>query len=92
MGLEEVPSFFHSGLSQSVESNLLADQGHATCFHLDSAVPMNVRYIMAVAEIPEGFDRVETMSMGLDNSAVLLRSASGTEVSVRLDLTFLQSD
>ena len=92
MGLEEVTSFFHYGLSQSAESNLLADQGHATCSHLDSTVPMDVRYIMAVAEIPEDFDCVETITMGLDESEVLLRSASGTEVSVRLDLTFLQSD
>ena len=92
MGLEEVNLFFHYGLSQSVESNLLADQGHATCFHLDSGVPMDVRYIMAIAQIPEGFDRVETMSIGFDKSAVLLRSASGTEASVRLDLTLLQSD
>ena len=91
MGLEEVTSFFHYGLLQSVESNFLADQGHETYFHLDPAVPMDVRYIMAVAEIPEDFDCVETISMGLDGGTVLLRSTSGTEVSVRLDLTFLQS-
>ena len=91
MGLEEVTSFFHYGLVQSVESNMLSDQGHATCFNLDSAVPMDVRYIMAVAEIPEDFDCVETIIMGLDESAVLLRSMSGKEVSVRLDLAFLQS-
>ena len=92
MGLEEVTSFFHYGLLQSVESNSLSDQGHATCFHLDRAVPMDVRYIMAVAEIPKDFDCVETINMGLDRSEVLLRSASGTEVSARVDLTFLQSD
>lgn len=91
MGLEEVTSFFHYGLLQSAESNSLADQGYATCFHLDITVPMDVRYIMAVAEIPEDFDCVETISMGLEDGAVLLRSASGTEVSVRLNLTFLQS-
>ncbi len=91
MGLEEVTSFFHYGLLQSVESNFLADQGHATCFHLDIAAPMDVRYIMAVAEIPEDFDRVETISTGLDEGAVLLKSTNGTELSVRLDLTFLQS-
>ena len=76
MGLKEVTSFFHYGLSQSVESNLLADQGQATCFHLDSSVPMDLRYIVAVAEIPQGFDCVEKISMGLGESAVQLRSTS----------------
>ena len=52
---------------------------------------MDVRYIMAVAEIPEDFDCVETIIRGLDESVVLLRSRSGKEVSVRLDLAFLQS-
>ena len=92
MGLEEVTSFFHYGLLQSVENNSLADRGHATCFHLDSSVPLDVRYITAVAEIPKDFDGVETISMGLDKGAVLLRSANGTEVSVRLDLKYLQSE
>ena len=91
MGLEEVTSFFHYGLAQSAESNPLENRGIATCLHLNAAEPLDVRYIMAVAEIPEGFDQVKEIEAGADRQEVILRSVSKIEVNAALDVSFLQT-
>lgn len=91
MGLEEVTSYFHYGLAPSARSNSLEQNGYATCLHLDAERPLDVRYIMAVAEIPDGFERLQSIEPSEDNKKVVLKAASGHEVTTSLDLTFLQT-
>jgi hypothetical protein len=45
-------------LAESAGRNPLAAKGIPTCLHLNPQTPTVVNYIMAVARIPAGFDRV----------------------------------
>jgi hypothetical protein len=87
MGLEEVTANFHYGLAESVRPNPLSRRGITTCVRLVARRPLVVNYIMAVAEIPRGFDRVLAIEEG--TNSVLLRSASGRSVEAPLDIDFL---
>jgi hypothetical protein len=90
LGLEEVTAYFHSGLAESARINPLSAMGHATsvCLHPDR--PLVVCYIMAVAGIPPGFDRVSAIEMdAAGKEGVTLRAASGKTVGVALDTGFL---
>ena len=90
MGLEEVTANFHYGLGPSAGDNPLRDLGIATCLELDEGTSLDVRYIMAVAEIPHGFDRVRSIKAQEPGSGVLLKSASGMEAPVPVDVSFLR--
>jgi hypothetical protein len=102
MGLEEVTAYFHFGLAESAGRNPLAAKGIPTCLHLNPQTPTVVNYIMAVARIPAGFDRVTdiradarprghvaTGTWFTRADAVTLRAASGQKVRVALDISFL---
>jgi hypothetical protein len=88
MGLEEVTSYFHFGLAESAKRNPLSARGYPTCHRLDPDHPLAVNYIMAVATIPRGFDRVKTIRAD-SNRGVILTSTGGKTVKVPLDLGFL---
>jgi hypothetical protein len=88
IGLEEVTSYFHEGLAESVRPNSLSRRGIPTSLRLRPDQPTVVDYIMAVAEIPAGFDEVRTIRPG--GSGVVLTSASGRKVQAPLCLDFLQ--
>lgn len=87
LGLEEVTSYFHQGLAESAVENPLSKRGIPTSLMLSPTQPLVVNYIMAMAGIPSGFDRVKTISLEQD-SAILL-SDSGKSVSVPLQHDFL---
>jgi hypothetical protein len=89
MGLEDVTSYFHCGLAESAQDNALTARGYPTCVQLDPQRPFVVNYIMAVAPIPAGFDRVATIEAGPGQDAVTLRAAGGATANVPLDLRFL---
>jgi hypothetical protein len=89
MGLEEITAFFHRGVADSCTPNDLSRQGIATCAELDPAKPLVVNYIMAVAAIPDGFDRVVEITANETKDSVTLRSASGQSVTAALDVAFL---
>jgi hypothetical protein len=89
MGLEEVTSHFHEGLAESARKNPLSEKGIPTCLHLDPRRPTVINYIMAVAEIPSGFNRVASLIASDEGREVTLRSASGQRVKVPLDTGFL---
>jgi hypothetical protein len=89
LGLEEVTSYFHYGLAESVKKNPLATAGHATSLTLDPNQPLTVNYIMAVAPISKGFDRVAEILPAADGQSVQLVSQSGRKVRVPIDLNFL---
>ena len=84
-------SYFHYGLRPSAGGNPLRDRGCATCLELDEGTPLDVRYITAVAEIPRGCDRVQSIeALEPGSCGVLLKSASGIEAPVPVDVSFLR--
>jgi hypothetical protein len=89
MGLEEVTAYFHYGLTESVARNPLTAKGVPTCHRLQRNRPLVVNYIMAVAAIPAGFDRVAALEPESNRQSVRLTSASGKSVSAPLALEFL---
>jgi hypothetical protein len=87
LGLEEVTANFHYGLKESVAPNPLSKRGIATSIRLDPRRPLVVNYVMCVAEIPRGFDRVAEVQP--EGDGVRLSAASGKSVRVPLDVGFL---
>lgn len=89
MGLEEVTANFHYGLNESAApDNPIAQRGYPTRIDLDPERPTVVNYVMGVAPIAEGFDRVEQIEPA--GRGVALRSVSGQVVEVPLDFAFLE--
>jgi hypothetical protein len=89
LGLEEVTANFHYGLAESAAAdNPIARRGFPTAIDLDPKRPTVVNYIMAVASIAEGFDRVEQIER--IGRGVALRSASGQVVEVPMEIAFLE--
>ncbi|MDD5198296.1 MAG: hypothetical protein PHC88_00705 [Terrimicrobiaceae bacterium] len=91
IGLEEVVANFHYGLAESARANPLTRAGTPTCVRLDPQRPFAVNYIMAMAEIPRGFDIVKTIHSSADGKSVRLASKSGKSVSVAVDTSFLST-
>jgi len=89
MGLEEVTAYFHYGLAESARANPLSAKGFPTCARLSPKRPLPVNYIMAVALLPAGFDRVAAITASAANDAVTLSAASGKKVTLALDVGFL---
>lgn len=90
LGLEEVTSYFHYGLAESVQINPLSSLGHATSLLLHPDRPLIVNYIMAVTPVPAGFDRVVSIEVIPDDAeGVRLTCAAGKTVDVPLNLEFL---
>ena len=90
MGLEEVTSYFHSGLAESARTNPISKKGFPTCLVLNARKPLAIPYIMGVARIPAGFDRVASIRASQGNQAIVLESASGRQAKSAVDLDFLQ--
>jgi hypothetical protein len=91
MGLEEVTSYFHLGLAESVGKNHVSEKGYPTHLLLNAKEPLMVRYIMSVAEAPSGFDRVVSIQSIRGNQAIVLQSANGKKVQVPANLSFLEA-
>ena len=91
LGIEDVTSYFHYGLAESVAANPLTTDGRSTTHVLDANHPLAVNYIMAVAPIPPQFDRVAKILPAADGKSVQLVSRSKQRVRVPLDLQFLSS-
>ncbi len=91
MGLEEVTSYFHLGLAESARKNPISVRGLPTCLTLDARKPLVVPYIMGVAKIPAGFDRVTAIRAVRGNRAIRLESDSGKKAEAAVELGFLQT-
>jgi hypothetical protein len=87
LGLEDVTSYFHYGLAESARANPVSQRGYPTSVTLNPKSPLPVSYIMAVAAIPRGFDRVK--SIVPERGSVRLLSTSGLSVTAPLDVSFL---
>jgi hypothetical protein len=91
MGLEEVTSYFHLGLAESARKNPISAMGYPTCVTVNSRKPLVVPYIMGVAGISAGFDRVVSVKAVPGDRAICLESASGKQAKAAVDVTFLQA-
>lgn len=91
LGLEEVTSYFHYGLAESARRNPVSAAGGATVVMLSPSRPLVVNYIMAVAPIPRGFDRVRSLTPSADRRRVRLVAHSGRAIEATLDVNFLHS-
>ena len=91
MGLEEVCSYFHPGLAESVRKNPVSARGFSTCVALNPGKPLVVPYIMGVAGIPAGFDRVVSIQATSGKRVVILKSASGRRVEAAVDVGLLRA-
>jgi hypothetical protein len=89
MGIEDVTANFHFGLAASASANPISSKGWPTCVTLDPRQPLVVNYIMGVAAIPTGFDRVAAIEPGADGKTITLRSESGRKAVATVDLGFL---
>ena len=87
LGLEEVTSFFHSGLQPSIEPNEISAAGLKTFHQLSPDTPMVIHTVMAVAQVPNGFDHVAEIRPSGDG--VDLTSKSGQTAHALLDLSGL---
>jgi hypothetical protein len=90
MGLEEVTAYFHLGLAESAAPNPLSKRGIPTALRLKPDEPVAIPYVMAVARIPKGFDRVRRIAT--DGEGVVLEPTKGKGVRVPLDVGFLLAD
>jgi len=89
IGLEEVTANFAYGLAESAKPNALNRRGLATTLTLSPKKPTVVNYIMAMAEIPAGFDVVKTIAPARAGAGVVLTAKSGKRVGVELNVPFL---
>lgn len=88
LGLEEVTSYFHLGLTASAAPNPLSEADLPTSADLDGS-PFEVACVTAVAAVPDGFDHVADVRAHEGEDAVTLTARSGAAVSVTLRHAFL---
>jgi len=91
MGLEEVTAYFANGLADSARSNSLSKRGVTTMQTLDPQQPLVVPYIMGVASIPTGFDRVREIIPADNERSARLVSHSGKTIRTPLRTDFLRA-
>jgi hypothetical protein len=89
IGLEEVTANFAYGLADSAKPNALTKRGVPTTLTLSPKKPLVVNYIMAVAEIPAGFDIVKSITPSRDGQGVVLTARSGKKVTTAINVPFL---
>jgi hypothetical protein len=90
LGLEEVTSYFHFGLAESVAENRVSKRGIPTVLRLRRDRSLVVSVIMGVVPIPPRFDRVE--SLKVSRNEITLRSGTGVVVKHPVDVTFVRPD
>jgi hypothetical protein len=82
MGLEEVTSYFHIGLSAAGRPNPFTRRGFKTAVKMDPRKPLTVNYIQAVATIPAGFDQVKRIDVQSDTVTLIADNNKRTEVPI----------
>jgi hypothetical protein len=87
MGVEEVLGYLASGLGASVGENPLTKRGLRTFMELDGVKPLKLKNIQGVCRIPDGFDRVATLSFR--PGKVIFYSVAGPTAEVEVDWDFV---
>lgn len=91
LGMEDLTSNFFLGLAESAAPNSLTERGYPTALTLDPKRPLTVNYIMAVADLPVGFDEVAEIEPD-GGRGVRLVARNGMQAPAAVDLSFLRSD
>ncbi len=89
LGIEDVTAYFHLGLAASARANPFSTRGFPTTATLDPKRPLVVNYVMGIALIPPGFDRVASLTPDPEGGMVQLQSNSRKSVRFPLDLGWL---
>ena len=55
LGIEEVTSFFHYGIKQSIDSNFVQDNGHKTYLDFEKSAPKDIELIIGLIPVPDSF-------------------------------------
>jgi hypothetical protein len=87
LGIEDVTSFFHTGLAESAAPNHIARTGFPTVARLEKAEPLFIPYIMGVAGIPRGFDRVRKIEAV--KGGIKLTACNGKTARAAVAMEFL---
>lgn len=88
LGIEDVTANYHIGLAESVKKNDLSEKGYPTSTKLNAKVPFTVNYIMGMADVPAGFDKVKTIKVAGPNMIELVAD-SGKSAKAVVDVEFL---
>lgn len=88
LGIEEVTAYFHLGLAASLADNPWKDQGVATSVDLGASACTRVPYIMGIAALSPGFDRVKTIERTA--TGIRLCAESGSTIDHVVNTQFLQ--
>lgn len=91
LGIEEVTSYFHYGIAESVKPNPVSKAGIATSRVFRADETFSVPYIMAAARVPAGFDHVQTIEP-VDDGTVRLISKSGKKADAKVGWNFISPD
>jgi hypothetical protein len=87
LGIEEVTANFHHGLAESAAKNPLSEKGYPTVQNLRPHEELAIPYVMGMAEIPKGFDKVKKIKRTEDGIEIV--SASGKCVKTPVAMEFL---
>lgn len=91
MGIEDMTGYFDMGLAASCRDNPLTARGIKTSLHPDGDGRISIPYIQGVARIPQGFDQVAAIEAPRAEDRILLRAASGIEVTLPCHTEFLEN-
>lgn len=89
MGIEDITSFFHVGITASCRRNSLTERGIRTCLAAGSDGCLSIPYIQGVARIPAGFDRVASIEP--DTGCIRLQAESGVRAATPCHLEFIST-
>lgn len=87
LGIEDTTSYFHLGLAESVKPNPVSRRGAPTVLNFNPKKPVAINYVIGVAEIPKGFDRVKEIRRV--EQGIELIAASGKRVRSAVEMEFL---
>lgn len=88
LGVEDVTAYFHLGLAASLAPNPWSERGVATALKFSRNAPRRIPYIMGVAALPPGFDRVRSIRRTADG--VRLTAVGGAIIDHVVDTAFLR--
>ena len=89
LGIEDVTSYFAEGLAASSKPNVLNKEGVKTALEFSADRPTSIRYIQGVAQVPAGFDQVQTVEFSPGEATFV--STGGQRASVPVKHEFLQT-
>jgi hypothetical protein len=84
LGIEDVTSYMHGGLTSSYAENDASCAGLPTYRRLDPGAPLDVRGVFGLAEIPVGFSHVREV-IPSDGGIVLTDGTNSASAAIDLD-------